>query len=68
MKFVLSLALCLAFVVEVFGQSYWYETITKRGVAPYNSQGSAYQVFRNVKSFGAKGRPIQILSRATAKV
>jgi len=55
MKFTLSLTLCLGLVAEVLGQSYWYETITKQGVAPFNPQGSAYQVFRNVKTFGAKG-------------
>lgn len=55
MKVVFSFALCLAFAAEVLAQSYWYEWIAHNGVAPYNSQGSAYQVYRNVKTFGAKG-------------
>ncbi|KAF4624064.1 hypothetical protein G7Y89_g14110 [Cudoniella acicularis] len=55
MKFILQLPLYLGLVTQAFAQSYWYETINHQGVAPYNPQGSAYQVFRNVKSFGAKG-------------
>lgn len=55
MKFAFSLIICFGLVAEVLGQSYWYESITHRGVAPYNPQGAAYQVFRNVKSYGAKG-------------
>jgi glucan 1,3-beta-glucosidase len=42
-------------VAQALAQTYWYETITHQGVAPYNPQGSAYQVFRNVKLFGATG-------------
>ncbi|KAH6665999.1 pectate lyase superfamily protein-domain-containing protein [Halenospora varia] len=48
-------SLFLGFASQVLGQSYWYETISKQGKAPYNPQGSAYQVYRNVKDFGAKG-------------
>ena len=33
---------------------YWYETITHQGKAAFNSN-STYQIFRNVKSYGAKG-------------
>jgi hypothetical protein len=33
---------------------YWLEQIPHLGVAPFSSNGS-YQVFRNVKDFGAKG-------------
>jgi glucan 1,3-beta-glucosidase len=47
---------CLGLVSQASSQSYWYETIAHQGVSPYNPQGSAYQVFRNVKTFGAKGR------------
>ena len=43
---------------QTFAQSYWYESITHQGVSPYNSQGSAYQVFRNVKDFGATGMSV----------
>jgi hypothetical protein len=34
---------------------YWMENISHRGVAAFNSNPSGYQVFRNVKDFGAKG-------------
>ncbi|KAI9642597.1 hypothetical protein NHQ30_009402 [Ciborinia camelliae] len=34
---------------------YWLEEITHRGVAPFNLNVTSYQVFRNVKDFGAKG-------------
>ncbi|PQE29297.1 putative beta-13 exoglucanase precursor protein [Rutstroemia sp. NJR-2017a BBW] len=50
-----TLLLCLSLASQCLGQAYWYETITKQGVAPYNPQGASYQVFRNVKDFGAKG-------------
>ncbi|OZJ02108.1 hypothetical protein BZG36_05282 [Bifiguratus adelaidae] len=33
----------------------WIENITHDGMAPFNSNSSAYQVYRNVKDFGAKG-------------
>ena len=33
---------------------YWYETITHQGKAAFNTNTS-YAVFRNVKSYGAKG-------------
>ncbi|KAA8569809.1 hypothetical protein EYC84_002152 [Monilinia fructicola] len=35
--------------------SYWLEEIGHRGVAPFVSNVTSYQVFRNVKDFGAKG-------------
>lgn len=34
---------------------YWMEYIKHEGTAPFNSNPSSYQVFRNVKDFGAKG-------------
>ncbi|KAG6814279.1 hypothetical protein H0H92_013404 [Tricholoma furcatifolium] len=34
---------------------YWMENITHQGIAAYNSDPSTYQVFRNVKDFGAVG-------------
>lgn len=34
---------------------YWMETITHQGTSPFNPNPSSYQVFRNVKDFGAKG-------------
>lgn len=35
--------------------SYWMESIGHQGLAAFNSNPSGYQVFRNVKDFGAKG-------------
>ena len=34
---------------------YWLETINHQGTSPFNSSPSSYQIFRNVKNFGAKG-------------
>ncbi|EPE25182.1 Pectin lyase-like protein [Glarea lozoyensis ATCC 20868] len=34
---------------------YWFEHIKHQGVAAFNSKPSEYQVYRNVKDFGAKG-------------
>jgi glucan 1,3-beta-glucosidase len=35
------------------GTSYWYESIAHQGISPFGPGG--YAVYRNVKSFGAKG-------------
>jgi glucan 1,3-beta-glucosidase len=35
---------------------YWLESVTHQGISAFNSNPASYQVFRNVKSFGAKGR------------
>lgn len=35
--------------------SYWLEDIKHQGIAAFNSNPGDYQVFRNVKDFGAKG-------------
>ena len=43
-------------VTERAASSYWVGNIKRQGVAPFNSN-SDYQVFRNVKEFGAKGEP-----------
>ncbi|KAJ3557789.1 hypothetical protein NM688_g1277 [Phlebia brevispora] len=37
------------------GDPFWMQNIQHQGVAPFNSDASTYQVFRNVKDFGAKG-------------
>jgi glucan 1,3-beta-glucosidase len=37
------------------GCYYWLETIKHQGVSPFNANPGGYQVFRNVKDFGAKG-------------
>ncbi|KAH9945977.1 exo-beta-1,3-glucanase [Epithele typhae] len=34
---------------------FWMESIKHRGIAPYSSDPASYQVFRNVKDFGAVG-------------
>jgi hypothetical protein len=35
---------------------YWFEHIKHQGVAAFNSKPNEYQVYRNVKDFGAKGK------------
>lgn len=35
--------------------SYWLEDVQHQGLAAFNPSPSTYQVFRNVKDFGAKG-------------
>ncbi|XMA20679.1 hypothetical protein WAI453_013470 [Rhynchosporium graminicola] len=59
MKLYVSLLLCFGLVAEVLGvhdgKSFWLEWIAKRGVAPFNPDGAAYPVYRNVMSYGAKG-------------
>lgn len=35
--------------------AYWLADIAHQGVAAFNSNPSGYQVFRNVKDYGAKG-------------
>ncbi|KAI0332110.1 exo-beta-1,3-glucanase [Cubamyces sp. BRFM 1775] len=37
------------------GDPYWMESIKHQGIAAFNPNPSSYQVFRNVKDFGAKG-------------
>ncbi|KAG1764161.1 glycoside hydrolase family 55 protein [Suillus placidus] len=34
---------------------YWLQTVQHQGTSAFNSDPSSYQVFRNVKDFGAKG-------------
>lgn len=36
-------------------EPFWRETIKHQGIAAYNPAPLSYQVFRNVKDFGAKG-------------
>ncbi|KAI9739910.1 MAG: hypothetical protein M1818_004966 [Claussenomyces sp. TS43310] len=55
MKLSLFLSACLGLVAQTLAQDYWYETITHQGYAPYNADPSTYNVYRNVKDFGAKG-------------
>lgn len=37
------------------GDAFWMQNIQHQGTAAFNSNPSSYQVFRNVKDFGAKG-------------
>lgn len=37
------------------GDPYWLESIQHQGTSPFNPDPSSYQVFRNVKDYGAKG-------------
>lgn len=37
------------------GDPFWLESIKHQGISAFNSAPSSYQVFRNVKDFGAKG-------------
>lgn len=39
------------------GVTFWMENIKHQGIAPFNPSPGSYQVFRNVKDFGAKGMP-----------
>lgn len=41
--------------------AYWLENIKHQGIAAFNSP--SYQVFRNVKDFGAKGGPSSATTR-----
>jgi glucan 1,3-beta-glucosidase len=34
---------------------YWLQNVKHQGLSAFNDNPSAYQVFRNVKDFGAKG-------------
>lgn len=37
------------------GDPYWLQNVKHQGLAAFNSNPSGYQVFRNVKDFGAVG-------------
>lgn len=37
------------------GDPFWMQSIKHQGISAFNSNPSSYQVFRNVKDFGAKG-------------
>ena len=43
-------------------QSYWYEQIAHQGISAFGAGG--YQVYRNVKDFGAKGENLYLVARA----
>ena len=40
---------------------YWLEQVKHQGIAAFNPSPSTYQVFRNVKDFGAKGKSTEEL-------
>ncbi len=37
------------------GEPFWLEAIKHQGTSPFNRDPGSYQVFRNVKDFGAVG-------------
>lgn len=37
------------------GEPFWLQTIKHQGTAAFNPNPAGYQVFRNVKDFGARG-------------
>ncbi|KAG8886521.1 hypothetical protein FRB97_003032 [Tulasnella sp. 331] len=39
----------------IAGAPHWEQTITRQGISAYNANPSTYQIYRNVKNFGAKG-------------
>jgi glucan 1,3-beta-glucosidase len=48
--------LLLIFAVLCGAQAkFWVEEIDHLGISPYHPEGSSYQIFRNVKDFGAIG-------------
>lgn len=50
----LSSSVCVAAAAVRGVAAYWMEDIAHQGVAPYHDDPE-YQVFRNVRDFGAKG-------------
>lgn len=45
---------------------YWLENIQHQGVAAFNEDPAGYQVFRNVKDYGAKGERVFCLLPRTS--
>jgi hypothetical protein len=39
---------------------YWLNDLSGKGIAAFNPNPTTYKVFRNVKDYGAKGRPFII--------
>lgn len=50
-----SIALLVAASLLQAAGAYWMEDIKHQGIAPFNPDPSGYQIFRNVKNFGAIG-------------
>ncbi|KAL4069050.1 glycoside hydrolase family 55 protein, partial [Scleroderma citrinum] len=46
---------CPTSLMASSGDPYWLEAIKHQGTSAFNPNPSSYQVFRNVKDFGAKG-------------
>jgi glucan 1,3-beta-glucosidase len=51
-----ALETSVAKIVPRAATPYWLEQIKHQGISAFHSTPSTYQVFRNVKSFGAKGK------------
>jgi hypothetical protein len=45
-----------SFTRAAAGDPFWMQSIKHQGIAAFNSDPTTYQVFRNVKDFGAKVR------------
>jgi len=52
---VLATSSTIKVAATVTPASYWLEGIKHQGVAAFNPSPATYQIFRNVKDFGAKG-------------
>lgn len=48
-------ALVFFALLGISAAAFWMEEIGHFGISPYHPQGVNYQVFRNVKDFGAVG-------------
>ncbi|KAE8213782.1 hypothetical protein CF327_g2736 [Tilletia walkeri] len=46
---------------------FWYERIAHHGTSPYHPNASSYQIYRNVRDFGAKGDGITLDDDAIEK-
>ena len=57
-----SAALLLLAGANAVQADYWMNEVKHQGIASFNPDPSSYQVFRNVKDFGAKGDGGQFLS------
>ncbi|KAJ7349186.1 exo-beta-1,3-glucanase [Mycena albidolilacea] len=50
------------------GDPFWLQSIKHQGIAAFNADPTSYQVFRNVKDFGAKGDGVTDDTAGTAAI
>lgn len=55
MRILISTAILVAVILQAVDAAYWMQDIKHQGIAPFNSDPSGYQVFRNVLDYGAIG-------------